>query len=92
MFTSNSRYARVEDYEVRDAQGRPAKIKKVRFIPGTLANLTRQIVQWDRPDLLAFLYYQEPDRFWRIADANEVMDPAELVEELGAIIRIPPRS
>ena len=92
MFNSNSRYARVEDYEVKDAQGRPAKIKKVRFVPDTPASLTRLVVQGDRPDLLAFLYYQEPDRFWRIADANEVMDPAEFLEEQGAIIRIPPRS
>ncbi len=92
MFDSDSRYFPVENYQVPDPQGNPVKIKKVRFIPDTPGNLTRQVVQGDRPDLIAFLYYQEPNLFWRIADANQVIDPAQLVEQVGTPIRIPARS
>lgn len=92
MFDPTSRYASVDDYAVQDAQGRSVKIKKIRLIPNTPATLSRQVVQGDRSDLLAFLYYQAPDRFWRIADANWVLDPAELVKHPGATIWIPPRS
>jgi hypothetical protein len=92
MFDSSSRYASVDDYTVPDSRGRSVKIKKIRFIPKTPATLTRQVVQGDRQDLLAYLYYQAPERFWRIADGNEVMDPAELVAQIGELIRIPPRS
>ena len=92
MFDSNSRYAPVDDYEVTDSQGRPVKIKKARFIADTPSSLTRKVVQGDRSDLMAFAYYQDATRFWRIADANEVMDSAELVAEPGDSIQIPPGS
>lgn len=92
MFDSTSRYTSVDDYTVKDSQGRQVKIKKIRFIPATPAKLTRQVVQGDRQDLLAYLYYQAPERYWRIADANEVMDPDELVVQPGRQILIPPKS
>jgi len=91
MFDTNSRYFALDDYIVQDAQGRSVKIKKVRFIPPTPATVTRQIAQSDRPDLMAYVYYQAADRFWRIADANIVMDPAELTATIGKLILIPPR-
>jgi hypothetical protein len=92
MFDPDSRYAPVDDYVVLDAQGRQVKIKKIRFIPNTPATLTRQVTQSDRPDLLAFAYYQAADHFWRIADANQVMDPAELLTPIGRLIWIPSRT
>jgi hypothetical protein len=92
MFDANSRYTTVDDYVVPDAQGRPVKIKKIRFIPNTPATVTRQITAADRPDLLAYAYYQAADRFWRIADANQVMDPAELFIPIGRRIWIPSRT
>lgn len=91
MFDATSRYYTVEDYAVEDAQGRPVKIKKIRFIPATAATVTRQVTQSDRPDLMAYAYYQAADRFWRIADANVVMEPGELLTPLGKLILIPPR-
>jgi len=92
MFDATSRYFSVSDYVVPDAQGRPVNIKKIRFIPATPASLTRQITGPDRTDLMAYAYYQAADQFWRIADANQVMDPAELVATVGQRILIPPRS
>jgi len=92
MFDPTSRYYGVADYDVEDAQGRQVKIKRIRFIPPTPATVTRQVTQSDRPDLMAYAYYQAADRFWRIADANAVMDPAELLFPLGKRILIPPRA
>ncbi len=92
MFDPTSRYAQVDDYIVADSQGRKVKIKKIRFIPAVSATVTRQITQSDRPDLLAYAYYQAADYFWRIADANQVMDPAELLSPLGRRISIPTRT
>ena len=92
MFDPSSRYASVETYQVLDAQGNTVTIKKIRFIPVTNSVLSRQIIAGDRPDLMAYAYYQDATRFWRIADANQVMDPAELVATPGQWISIPPRS
>jgi hypothetical protein len=92
MFDPTSRYASVADYTVNDDQGRPVTIKKVRFIAPVHAPITRATEQPDRPDLLGFQYYKAPEQFWRIADANLVMDPAELVAQPGQRIKIPPRT
>lgn len=43
----------------------------------------------DRPDLLAQHYFGDPSQWWRIADANPVLDPAELTAEAGRVVRIP---
>jgi len=91
MFDPTSRYAPVADYNVTDAQGRTVTIKKIRFIPQVDAQISRRIEQPARPDLLAFEYYRAPEQFWRIADANSVMDPTELVAEPGKLVKIPPR-
>lgn len=92
MFDPTSRYAPVADYNVTDDQGRMVTIKKVRYIAPVDAPVTHRVSQPDRPDLLGFQYYQAPEHFWRIADANSAMDPAELVAEPGQRIKIPPRT
>ena len=43
----------------------------------------------DRPDLLGRRYYGDPEQWWRIADANPVLDPRELTAEPGRTIAIP---
>lgn len=91
MFDQTSRFASVANYDVTDAEGHTVTIKKTRFIPEVDAQISRRIEQPARPDLLAFQYYKAPEQFWRIADANNVMDPAELVAEPGKLIKIPPR-
>jgi hypothetical protein len=44
--------------------------------------------QGERLDTLAARYLGDPRQFWRICDANEVIWPGELVEEVGRAIRI----
>jgi hypothetical protein len=48
------------------------------------------VTQDERLDNIAFLAYREPDRFWRICDANLAMWPADLVADVGDRILIPP--
>src|SRR3712207_7493402 len=47
------------------------------------STLVHVVAQDERLDQLAFLAYREPDRFWRIADANLAMWPPDLVERVG---------
>jgi hypothetical protein len=45
-------------------------------------------VQGDRLDNLAARYLGDPEQFWRLCDANGAMRPDELVEVIGAVIKI----
>ena len=43
----------------------------------------------DRPDLLGATYFGDALLYWRIADANAVVDPNELTDTLGTRVIIP---
>jgi hypothetical protein len=43
----------------------------------------------DRPDLLGAKHLGDPLLYWRIADANAVVDPNELTDTLGRRVDIP---
>jgi nucleoid-associated protein YgaU len=45
-------------------------------------------VQGDRLDNLAARYLGDPEQFWKICDANNVLRPDELTEEIGRVVRI----
>lgn len=90
MFFKGSRYEGVETHETEDEQGRPVRYKKVRRIPYTPGRLAHQVREDERLDHVAHRYYRDPERFWRICDANLTLWPEELVSETGRIIVIPP--
>jgi len=89
MFLKGSRYAKVAEYVVTDAQGVPHRCKKIRFIPPAPGAFQHTVKQSDRIDLIAFTYYHNPEKFWLIADANNVMVAEDLVEA-GRQLIIPP--
>jgi hypothetical protein len=89
MFVQGSRYETVPESVLATPKGN-VRYKLVRFIPPTPAALTHVVTQDERLDLLAFLAYREPDRFWRICDANRAMWPPDLVAEVGRALLIPP--
>jgi hypothetical protein len=63
-----------------------------RFIPapGTLTIVARHVAAaLDRPDLLGAKHLGDPLLYWRIADANAVVDPNELTDTLGRRVDIP---
>jgi nucleoid-associated protein YgaU len=90
MFFQGSRYATVGEAELIDRQGRVIRYKRIRFIPPTPAQVGHRVSQGERLDQIAFRYYRDPERFWRICDANLAMLPEDLVSEVGRTIQIPP--
>ena len=63
-----------------------------RFIasPSSVAIAARHAVQpLDRPDALGARYFGDPLLYWRIADANAVLDPNELTDTPGRRVAIP---
>jgi len=91
MFDPDSRYANLTPLTVISPNGTVVQIVPIRFIAPANVVISRRIRQGDRPDLLAYEFYKEPQLFWRIADANEVMRPRELVSDPGSLIGIPPK-
>ena len=57
--------------------------------PSALTVAARHVVcALDRPDLLGAKYLGDPLLYWRIADANAVVDPNELTDTLGRRVDI----
>lgn len=91
MFDPMSRYARLP-LLIRYAPGAtPIVYVSRRFLPRaeTLSVLGQTAVRSDdRPDLVTARTLGDPTAFWRVADANFVMDPGELVDSPGRVLHI----
>lgn len=94
MFEPTSRYYNSENatLSITDADGNPRILvyKRRRFIPTTdgLTTLVEHTFsQGERLDNITSRYLGDPTQFWRICDANVVLQPTEL-EEIGRTIRI----
>jgi hypothetical protein len=46
------------------------------------------VVEGDRRDLLAARHLGDPELWWRLADANAVLDPRGLTEPIGRRLRV----
>jgi hypothetical protein len=94
MFEPNSRYYKLEIATRSEPgpDGEPRTIRYVRrrFIPQRPGQLLAEhhVVGGDRLDNLAARYLGEPRDFWRLCDANEVLSPDELTDEVGRVIRV----
>ena len=94
MFESTSRYYNIETVKMTvggDEGARVISYKRRRIIPSgeTMMTLVEHTVtQGDRLDNLAARYVGDPEQFWRVCDANNVLRPEELTEEIGRIIKI----
>ncbi|WP_282004287.1 hypothetical protein [Propioniciclava sinopodophylli] len=90
------RYDGVEitETQVPDGDGGLRTVRYLRRRPAprepTLPPLAlHRVVAGDRPDLLASRHLGDPTVWWRIADANRVLDPAELTATPGDVVVIP---
>lgn len=92
MFDPASRYYNRETATHIAPDGREIAYVRRRFLPRgrDLQLLVEvEVTDGDRLDLIAARTLGAPDQFWRIADANDAMNPPALTEETGRILRVP---
>ncbi len=90
MFGPTSRYRDVPENVIVDAQGRSVRYKLMRRIPAPgQVQALHMVAQGDRPDLIAYRYYRDPELYWRICDINGSMAPGDLVAEPRRIVLVP---
>lgn len=80
MFTKRSRYKNLGDIVTTDAGGRFLESKRMRLLPEVTGIFHHTVEEVDRLDHLAFKYYKQPGKWWRVCDANpEFMSPRSLL-------------
>ncbi|WP_210586477.1 hypothetical protein [Streptomyces sp. GESEQ-35] len=96
-YPRTSRYHDAEIGVHRLPDGTEVRYAKRRLLPpldeqetqGTQGTQPHVVGAGERPDLLAQRYFGDPGQWWRIADANPVLDPGELTDEAGRTVEIP---
>jgi hypothetical protein len=92
VFEPTSRYYAIETATFVAADGREVAYKRRRFLPrgATLPLLVEVVVgQGDRLDLITARTLGDPEQFWRVADANDAMNPVDLTAAPGRALRVP---
>ena len=92
MDDPNGRYAAAEQAIYVGADGRPVAYRRRRFLPqGERMPLLGEAAVGiaDRLDLIANRALGDPLQFWQICDANNAMNPFDLVDETGKRVRVP---
>lgn len=91
MFEPDSRYYNLETANHTTEEGRKIPYKRRRFLPkGQRLPLLYEVTvrDEDRLDLIASQSLGDPQHFWRVADANNAMNPFDLIGEPGSMLRI----
>ncbi|SHN13598.1 hypothetical protein [Cryptosporangium aurantiacum] len=89
MIDRRSRYATTPVVPVDDEWAGSQPLLALRATPASNAVLSIQPTDTDRLDLLAWRFYRDPTRFWRICDAATEPDPFDVVVP-SEPISIPP--
>ena len=92
MFDHTSRYFPLDTRFWIGQDGEPVPYKRRRFLPQpeSLPPLAVwPVAQGDRFDLISARTLGDSQAFWRIADANRIMDPNELADTPGRRLIIP---
>jgi hypothetical protein len=89
-----SRYGGSQQLRRLDGSGRQVTYLAIRILPlgASVAGDTTTTVQdseVDRLDLIANRTVGDPLLAWRIADANDAVDPIELCRRAGALLKLP---
>ena len=94
MFEPDSRYYSLatKTFIVIAAGGETREVRYVerRFVPQDSGPILAEhsVVQEERLDQITAKYLSDPAEFWRVADANELLRPEELTDEIGRRIVI----
>jgi hypothetical protein len=92
MFEPSSRYYRLETVEHAAPDGRKIAYKRRRFLPqGNTLPLAAEVsvTRDDRLDIVTARLLGEPEQFWQVCDANNAMNPEDLLQESVQVLRIP---
>ncbi len=90
-FSETSRYRGLPLLKFRDASGREIVYVSRRWVPppGVFAAVgLYEVREGDRIDLIADSQIGDAELYWRIADANAALAPAELTARVGRKLRI----
>jgi hypothetical protein len=91
MFPITSRYFGVPQLERELPDGTKIVYLRRRFVPPPERFQLLQehsVTEGERHDAIAAEYLGDPEQSWRLCDANNVMRPEELTEEIGKRLRI----
>jgi len=92
MFDHTSRYYHCKTATFETADGTEIAFIRRRFLPkgDGMPLLTEiSIADGDRLDLITARTLGDPQQYWRICDANNTMNPADLTSEIGRTVRVP---
>lgn len=90
-FPPGSRYSGLGTAQWIQPDGQPVAYVRRRFVPPPerFAILSEhRVAEGDRLDNLAARFLGDPEQYWRLCDANGAMRPDELIETVGATLRI----
>ncbi len=89
MFSKTSRYRKLSNIVTTDAKGRSLESKSLRLLPEVSGEFMHTVEEVDRLDHIAYKYYKQSKKWWRICDANpEFMSPQVLLgkEPIGTAL------
>lgn len=89
MLFKGSRYQNVATNTMTNSAGQQIVYLQIRFIPETNGVVDYAVKQGDRLDLISNRSYRDPQRFWRICDANLALWPDDLLI-VNNTLEIPP--
>jgi hypothetical protein len=92
MFEHTSRYYSIATAEFSTADGRKIAYVRRRFLPqGDRLPVLREFIATrdDRLDLITAKTLGDPEKFWKVCDANNAMKPINLLADPVQTIRIP---
>jgi hypothetical protein len=90
-FSLSSRYKDISTATMQNNKGESLVFLKRRFVPKAenFVLLEEHTVnEGERLDNITNHYLGDPERFWQICDANDVLNPDALTETAGSKIRI----
>lgn len=90
-FKRHSRYFKQSAQVGRSVSGRLIQTTPLRIAPDVSGQFEHVVEDGDRLDHIAYKYYREPRRWWRICDANpDYPSPLDLVGKSALVtVRIP---
>ncbi|MCP4158394.1 MAG: hypothetical protein GY757_62420 [bacterium] len=80
MFSRKSRYKNLEVVIGRDLHGHAVETTAIRLLPQVQGTFHHVVEEGQRLDHLGYKYYRQPQKWWRVCDANpQFLSPLEMM-------------